>query len=472
MTTATEVASEVWELAGGSAGSIDALTFEGPPQVLPSVFDVTATATGVVGSALLAIAEFDSVRRGSDVLPVVVDSRHATWSFRDEKHVLVDGESPQVWADLSGYYATADGFVQIHANFPHHAARALEALGLPADASRQQVETNLARRHRLDVEDLIVGYDGICSALRSLDEWREHPHAKHLGATPPLARTARPVSDGANPSGPAAAEPRVGAPLDGVRVLDLTRILAGPVAARTMAAFGAEVLRVGADGLASHELSVALTSVGKRFTHIDLRSDAGRSVLLDLAASADVVLTAFRPGSLADLGIDNRALRAVRPDVVIAELSAFGSTGPWGGRRGFDSITQTASGIAHEGMLAAGTDSPTPLPCQLLDYASGYLLAAGVVRSLTDRLSSGAGFDIEVVLARTGRWLEAMGRVDGGLEVPIPTSADVADYQVERDSPFGRLKHMSQPGTIAGQSGSWTVGPERPGQSPPTWQPE
>lgn len=465
--SAIDVAAEVWALAGGASDVLQSLTIDGPAQVLPSVFEVTAAATGVVGAATLAIAEFDSARRGGEVQPVGVDSRHATWSFRDEKHVLVDGESPQVWADLSGYYATADGFVQIHANFPHHASRALEALGLAADASRQEVEASLASRQRLDVEDLIVRNDGICSAFRSLGEWQAHPHAVHLGSTSPLLRTVREV---VGEPGPIATPPGGAMPLAGIRVLDLTRILAGPVAARTMAAFGAEVLRVGAEGLASHELSVALTSVGKRFTHIDLRAESGRSVLLDLAALADVVLTAFRPGSLAQLGIDNDSLRAARPDLVIAELSAFGRSGPWGGRRGFDSITQTASGIAHEGMVAAGSDTPTPLPCQLLDYASGYLLATGIVRALTDRLASGAGSDIEVVLARTGRWLEAMGRVENGLDVPLPTAAEVAEFQVERDSPFGRLKHMSQPGTIGGQTGSWSEGPERPGQSPPTWQ--
>ena len=463
MSSASEVANEIWSLAGGEESALDSLALPGPEQVLPSAFPVTAVATGVVGAAVSAIAEFDSVRRGVTPAPVVVDSRHATWSFRDEKHVLVDGEAPQVWADLSGYYATADGFVQIHANFAHHAERALEALSLPSDAPRDLVEQTLATRSRFDVEDLIVANQGICSAFRSLAEWRVHPHAAHLGETPPLVRTERP---GSNSSATAPSGDR---PLSGLKVLDLTRILAGPVAARTMAAFGADVLRIGAVGLPSHELSVALTAVGKRFAHLDLRSTAGRDQLFQLASEADVVLLGFRPGSLASLGVDAASLRVARPDLIIAELSAFGATGPWGGRRGFDSITQTATGIAHEGMLASGAATPTPLPCQLLDYASGYLLATGIIRSLTDRLANGSGFDIEVVLARTGRWLESLGRVDDGFAVPMPTAGDVSAMQENRHTPFGHLRHMRQPGTIGGISGTWTRGPERPGQSPPAW---
>lgn len=474
MPSAFDVASEVWGLAGGGGsgddGLLDRLQIDGPSHVLPSVFEVTATATGVVAAALLAISEFDAVRRGdiSAAAEVVVDSRAATWSFRDEKYVQVGGEVPEVWADLSGYYATTDGFVQIHANFPHHADRALQALGLPADAKRDVVERDLAGRTRFEVEDLIVKNDGICSAFRSLTEWHEHPHSTHLASTPPLVCTERPTPGGSSKKLSASLS-SVSKPLAGIKVLDLTRILAGPVAARTMAAFGADVIRIGADDLPSHELSVALTSVGKRFAHIDLRSDQGRHTLFGLAADADVVLTGFRPGSLANLGVDNEALRQVRPDLIIAELSAFGVTGPWGGRRGFDSITQTASGIAHEGMLAAGAAAPLPLPCQLLDYATGYLLACGVVRSLSSRHSTGSGYNVEAVLARTGRWLEAMGRVEGGLDGELPTATDVAGYQEERESPFGVLRHMSQPGTIGGQAGNWTKGPERPGQSAPVW---
>ncbi len=475
---ASDIAAEVWALAGGNVASLESVVIDGPAHVLPSAFEVTAVATGVVAAATLAIAEFDSARRNREIAPVVVDSRHSTWSFRDEKHVQIDGETPQVWADLSGYYATSDGFVQIHANFPHHAARALDALGLPSDADREMVEAELFGRDRFEVEDLIVANNGICSAFRSLDEWRQHPHAVHLGSTPPLLRTERAARDHAERAvSQHVIDTMVSAdgsehndrPLAGVRVLDLTRILAGPVAARTMAAFGADVIRIGAEDLPSHELSVALTSVGKRFAHIDLRTEPGRETLMGLAASADVVLTGFRPGSLAALGVDQTSLRSARPDLVIAELSAFGATGPWGGRRGFDSITQTASGIAHEGMRASGGDAPTPLPCQLLDYASGYLLATGIVRSLTDRLSTGSGYDVEVVLARTGRWLEALGRVDHGLEVPLPSAADVAEFQQERPSPFGLLNHMSQPGSIGGLSGEWTKGPERPGQSEARW---
>lgn len=458
---AAEVAAHLWGLAGGESSHLDALSIDGPSRVLPSVFDVTAAASGAVGAALLGIAEFDAVRRGDRVAPVKVDTRHATMSFADERHVQVDGERPEVWADLSGYYETADGWLQIHANFPHHCTRALAALGLAPDSNRAAVEAELRGRTGEHSEQAIVDRGGVAAAFRSRQEWLDHPHGQHLGDAAPLIVTERHTS--LRVESPA----RAVHPLSGIRVLDLTRILAGPVAARTLAAFGADVIRIGADHLPVHELSVALTAVGKRFVHLDLRSESGRAKFFGLVASADVVLTGFRPDSLSRLGVSDAAIREARPDVVHARLSAFGSTGPWGGRRGFDSITQTASGIAHEGMLAAGADRPAPLPCQLLDYASGYLLALGIVRSLTRRLDTGSGYDIDVVLARTGRWLDGLGRVEGGLEVEGPI--DVADLQVQRATPFGRLTHMRQPGTIGGQSGVWSIGPERPGQSKPAW---
>ncbi len=464
MTNPHDVAADLWSLAGGEQAQLEALQVDGPAQVLPSVFDVTTAATASVAAAALAIAEFDAARRGTTTAAVHVDSRHATLSFRDEKHALIDGKAPEVWADLSGYYETSDGFVQIHANFAHHGERALGALGLAADATRPEVEAVLQGWSRFDAEAEIVANDGICSAFRSATEWAEHPHAKHLGDAPPVLRSAcgEPRHHDALETSPGGS-----LPLSGVRVLDLTRILAGPVAARTMAAFGADVIRVGADGLASHELSVALTSLGKRFAHIDLRAAEGRGLLFSLVAKADVVLTAFRPGSLGDLGVTPGALREANPSLVLAELSAFGKTGPWGGRRGFDSITQTASGIAHDGMLASNGETPSPLPCQLLDYASGYLLALGIVRSLTDRLSTGSGYEVEVVLARTGHWLRSLPRVESGADIALPD--DVADLQQTRPSPFGQLTHMRQPGTIGQLEGRWSRGPERPGQSEPRW---
>ncbi|MEE9417735.1 MAG: CoA transferase [Acidimicrobiales bacterium] len=459
-----DVAAELWGLAGGDPSQLDSLTIAGPRLVLPSVFAVTAAASGAVGAALLAIAEFAGARRGEGTAPVEVDSRHATLSFADERHVQVDGDRPAIWADLSGYYETSDGWLQIHANFVHHSSRALAGLGLGEDSTREMVEAELRSRTSVEAEQAIVANDGVASAFRSRQEWLEHPHGRHLANTSPLVITEHRGDSALRPQDDQQSSARL---LSGVRVLDLSRILAGPVAARTLAAFGADVIRLGAEHLPTHELSVALTAVGKRFAHLDLRQEQDRLRFFDLVTSADVVLTGFRPDSLEKLGVSDAAIRGAQPNIVHARLSAFGTTGPWGGRRGFDSITQTASGIAHEAMLAAGADRPTPLPCQLLDYASGYLLAAGIARSLTQRLTSGAGYDVDVVLARTGLWLDGLGRVEGGLEAKSPS--DVSDLQVDRDTPYGRLTHMRQPGTIGGQPGVWPIGPELPGQSQPTW---
>ena len=192
-----------------------------------------------------------------------------------------------------------------------------------------------------------------------------------------------------------------GAPLAGVRVLDLTRVIAGPVATRTLALLGADVLRVDPPDPAEIEWQHLDTGQGKRSAVLDLRDATGLRTAQDLLDAADVLVTGYRPGSIEALGL------RVPPGVVTGRVSAWGDTGPWAGRRGFDSIVQAASGIA----LLEGRDGvPGALPAQALDHASGYLLAAGIVDALRlrgDEVGRGDGVrrDVSVSLARTATWL-------------------------------------------------------------------
>jgi crotonobetainyl-CoA:carnitine CoA-transferase CaiB-like acyl-CoA transferase len=257
-------------------------------------------------------------------------------------------------------------------------------------------------------------------------------------------------------------------PLDGLRVLDLSRVLAGPVCGRLLAALGAEVLRVGAQHLPVIESILPDTNLGKRFTHLDFRTDEGKRRLWSLVESADVVIDGFRPGALAAAGFDRSRLWERSPGLVIVELSAYGADGPWGGRRGFDSLVQTASGIGWAGMEASGAEGPTPLPAQVLDHGTGWLAAFGALRALADCRRDGQGRVIDVALARTGAWLDGLGRIDD-LSLTGPTPQDVAELLDVLPSLDGPLSHIRLPGTIEGVPIGWSQTGSRPGEDPPTW---
>ncbi|MEN3539997.1 CoA transferase [Microbispora sp. ZYX-F-249] len=251
-------------------------------------------------------------------------------------------------------------------------------------------------------------------------------------------------------------------PLSGIRVLDLTRVIAGPVAARALAAYGADVLRVGAAHLPEVPGLVVETAFGKRSCHVDLRSQA--DTLRELVRQADVVVQAYRPGTLRARGFGPDDLAALRPGIVCVDISAYGGRGPWASRRGFDSLVQMACGIAHENGDGL---RPNPLPAQALDHGTGYLAAFGVVAALLRRAAEGGSWHVEVSLARTAAWLDELGRVDAeGVRQP-----PVDDLLATMDSPFGTLTYVRPPGAVNGTRPHWTSPPPRQGEHPASWAP-
>jgi crotonobetainyl-CoA:carnitine CoA-transferase CaiB-like acyl-CoA transferase len=251
-----------------------------------------------------------------------------------------------------------------------------------------------------------------------------------------------------------------------VRVLDLTRVIAGPVAARVLASHGADVLAVGAAHLAVIPALVIDTGFGKRSCHLDLRRPDERAALDRLAGEADVFLQGYRPGSLARRGFGADELARRHPGVVVVNVSAYGGVGPWGDRRGFDSLVQVVSGIAHTQADVAGVEGPLSLPAQALDHATGWLAALGTIQALRRRRSLGGSWAVDVSLARTAAWLDDLGRVDGGLDAADPGPDDIADLLQFTDSPFGRLTHVRAVGRLADRPVGWATPPAPPGTHP------
>lgn len=451
----------LWRALGHDPAALERVALTGTGPILPSSFAVADLAQASIAAATLAVAEVSAARTG-EPCAVTVDRAHACAAFRSERCFTVDGQPPaDPWDALAGVYRTGCGrWVRLHTNFPHHRA-GIEALLDGAD-TRERVAAALQGWSATAFEQAAADRGMLAFALRRFEEWDGHPQGQALAGRAPVTVTR--IGDAAPrplPDGPA--------PLTGLRVLDLSRVLAGPVAGRTLAAHGAEVMRIAAPHLPFIPSLVVDTGRGKRSAFVDLRTASGRAALGRLVDGADVFVDAYRPGALAAKGFGADALAARRPGIVVATLSAFGATGPWAGRRGFDSLVQAATGFNLAEAEAADQDRPRVLPCQALDHGAGYLLAYGIATALLRRAETGGSWRVEVSLAGVGHWLRQLGRVADGLATPDPGRDAVTGFLETTDSGFGRLEAIAHPGRIAGGR-SADVRPTVPlGTDPPHW---
>ncbi len=393
---------------------------------LASPFPVDALAQASVAAAAGAAAQL----HGTPVPEI--DAARVGSSFRADQLLRIDGEAPGGFALLSGFWRAADGWVRTHANYAHHRHRLLAALGLPDDGEGPDgLAGAVAERSAVEVEDVVTAADGIAVAVRDRTTWSSSAPGRAVAAEPlvTIRRTEVPT-------------PGVGTR---IRVLDLTRVIAGPVATRTLALAGADVLRVDPPHLPELPAQQVDTGLGKRTTVLD----AADPRLRELADTADVVVTGYRPGALDRFGLAPEDLLERRPELVVVRLDAWGWTGPWAGRRGFDSIVQAASGIAAA--CARDDGRPGALPAQALDHATGYLAAASALLGLAERATRGGSIR-ELALARTAEWLwahpdlateappvEPVRQALGRVEVPPPVFGDgwvEPAHQIGADEPF------------------------------------
>ena len=449
---------DLWLGTGGAAQALEAVTLTGAEPALPSSFAVGTAAQAAMAASALASAEVGRVRSGVRQ-QVAVDMRHAAIEFRSERYLRVAGAPlPDPWDRIAGLYRCGDGgWVRIHTNFPHHRDGVLALLRCAHD--RADVQRALAAWRALDFEARAAEAGLVVAALRSFDEWDAHPQGVADATLPTLTVERIEPADGA-PAPPRALGvigPRDPV-LSGLRVLDLTRIIAGPVAGRALAAQGADVLMITAAHLPSIETTVIDTGRGKRSAHLDLRDAGGRDALEALVRGADLFVQGYRPGAIDAFGLTPQRLARLRPGIVVGSIAAYGHTGPWAGRRGFDSLVQTAAGLnAAEAAAAGRPDEPRALPAQALDHASGYLLACGLQLALCRRATEGGSWHVRVALSRTARWLRSLGRVPHGLSAPDPRLADVADLLETSDSPFGQLSAVSHGARLAMSPPRWRL---------------
>ncbi|WP_327362523.1 CoA transferase [Streptomyces sp. NBC_01296] len=445
---------QAWGALGGADELAGRVAYRGAGGLGEGPLPVRELARATVGACALAAAELAAVRAGGaadEVEPLVVDEGAVATAFVSERHLRVAGREPVNFAPLSGFWRAADGWVRTHANYPHHRDALVRALGLPS-ATPEALRAAVAGRGAVEVQELAYGEGGLAVAV-----------AHGYGDPQPLVEVQE--SGGAGRAGrelgPAAL------PAAGVRVLDLTRVIAGPVATRTLGLLGADVLRIDSPRLPESDDAYADTGFGKRSALLDLADAGERAVFEGLLAGADVVVTGYRPGALERYGLGADELLERRPGLVVAQLCAWGWQGPWAGRRGFDSLVQAGYGVAAAygdgaGGAAGAPGAPGVLPAQALDHGTGYLVAAGVLRAL----AAGGGRSLRFSLAGTASWLvrevPADGRAGASGE---PYAAE--PWLREVDSGYGALRCAGSPLPF----GQWGRGPSRWGTDQAQWLP-
>lgn len=434
------------------------------PAALAAPLAVAGCATAAVSMCLTAAADLARARTGRRP-PVALDTAHVAAAVRGEALLRgPDGRGVDGFAPLSRLWPAADGWVRTHANYPWHLAALLAALNLSTDADTDtdtdaaEVAGVIASRPALTVERQVYAQGGLAVAARHPDAWpagsgEAGALVRHAPLGAPTARAGALVR--------AAAQRCAGRvlPAAGIRVLDLTRVIAGPVGTRMLGALGADVLRVDDPTRPELPLHAVDGVVGKASTVLDARTPAGLETLHHLLDTADVLVTGYRPGAVRRLGLDPDQVADRHPGTIVVTLSAWGTTGPWGARRGFDSLVQVATGIGW--LTRDATGRPGALPCQLLDHATGYLAAAGALAALTTRETTGVATHVEVSLARTARWL---------LETPVdpspPADTPTAPFLV----PLGAgWTGVSPPGTVDGTPLVWPHLPPAYAAAPATW---
>ncbi len=433
---------------------------------LRSKLPVEAVALAAVGTALRAASALGQ-QRGAAAAEATLDRAQIAAAVLSERHFRVGGQPAGAsFAPLSRFWATADGWIRTHGNYPWHRLALLSALSLPttladtdADAMVEAVASAAAERQAADIEDRAFASGGVAAALRTSEGWQSHPQGRAVTGELLISHRV---------AGPAPPRPRDPAPLpmSGIRVLDLTRVIAGPVCTRYLGALGADVLRLdppdrpdGAPGAAAD------TILGKRSAFLNLASPAARARLHHLLDGADVVVHGYRPGALDRFGLGAGDIAARHAGLVVVHLNAWGHDGPWSGRRGFDSIVQAACGIAT--VESPDGTAPGVLPCQLLDHGTGYLAAAAVLDGLRRQSVSGGTIIRSLSLARTAAWLARTQPEFGHGQQAGHSKSE--GWTVELESPTGSISAVAPPGGLDGKPLRWPGPPGGYGTDTPGW---
>lgn len=440
-----------------------------------SSFKVGHLAQSSIASSGLVAALIYAHRHAGDVPNVTVSREHAVIEFHSEQLYQLDNKkSKPPWGTIGGIHETADGHVRVHDSFPHHHEAALKLVGCGPTASKQEFVQALKSHRAEAVEDAAVNTGAVIFRLRSFAEWDQTPQAEAVPGFPiKLTKIAN-----SEPHSPIASSKKEKC-LSGIRVLELSRVIAAPVAGRTLAAHGADVLWITSPNLPSLPALDIDTSRGKRTAHLDLNDDKDLDRVLELMVDADVVLQSYRPGSLAKRGLSLNHIQQRRKNqrpLVWANLSAWGDEGPWANRRGFDSIVQTASGMnVSEAEHYGNGAKALPMPCQALDHGAGHLLATGIMAALYKQMTEGGSYQVDVSLAGVMNYLRSLGQYEERSGFEHKLYKDITDVPTDmretRNCAFGKLEAIKHSVQIDGVEVGWEEMPKPLGSDEAVWLP-
>ena len=438
----------------------------GTDPVLPTSFKITETSTAALSAVGLAINDLWEIRTGKRQ-DIAINSRQATASLRSGKYMDMDTAPVSTERNpVMGVYPAQNGrWSYLHCNFPNHRAAALKVLGVAED--KEEVRRAVSQWDALELEEAIIAAKGAGGMVRSMEEWGNHPQAAAIRSLP-LMEIIK-IADS-----PPETLPEGGRPLSGVRVLDLTRVLAGPTCARTMAEHGADVLKITASHLPNIGYQEYDTGHGKLSANLDLRDNGDLETLHGLIRDTDIFSQGYRPGTLGDRGLSPESLAKIRPGIIYISLSAFSHLGPWSSRRGFDTVVQTVSGITdRQGRLFPGAEAgPQFYPVSAIDYLTGYLMAFGGLVALARRAREGGSWLVRISLAQTGRWLVDQGQVPETAINGVPSEfsdSEIKQWSTSSETPVGKLGHLSPVLELSETRAHWARPSVPLGYNDPIW---
>ncbi|KAL7755343.1 hypothetical protein ACKLNR_015100 [Fusarium oxysporum f. sp. zingiberi] len=470
----TDVLKEVWTGLGLPKTSLTAVRLpgkEGP--ALPSSFKIGILGQASIGLSALAAAQVHALRNKTPLPTVTVPLEHAVVEYKCERLYTVSNElaSPSGGA-IGGLHKTSDGYVRIHDGFPNHVQGTLDLLGLKAGATRDQVSQQTADWASIDLENCGTAEGKVAIyALRSYRQWDKLPQSRAISNFPISIKQVSQLS----PIGlPSRMQPGNLKCLQGLRVVEMSRVIAAPLCGKTLAAHGAEVIWVTSPTLPDLPRVDREFGRGKKTVQLDIHKSEDRKQLLNLLKDCDVFVQGYRPGSLASYGLSQDELRKINPTIIVANMSAFGPEGPWSGRRGFDSLVQTCSGMnVSEAQHAGKGEAARPTPCQALDHSGGYMLAVGVMAAVYHRAVNGGSWRVDVSLAGMMKYLRSLGQYPGasGFEAKDFEKPDDVpeDYFEIQETGFGTMKSIRHSATIEGLEVGWDIMPKPLGSDKPAW---
>ena len=440
----------------------------GSDPILPTPFRIGETSAATLAAVGLAASDLWALRTGRRQ-QIGVDTRQATASLRSGHYLKLDGVpvSPAPHGVMGIYPAKNGRWSYLHCNFPNHREAALKVLGVPED--REAVAKAVTQWDALELEEAIIAAKGAGGMVRTMEEWAQHPQGRAVAALP-LMEILKIGDSAPEPL------PEGDRPLSGIRVLDLTRVIAGPTCARTLAEHGADVLKITAAHLPSLGRQEYDTGHGKLSAYLDLRDEKDREVLRGLVRECAVFSQGYRPGTIAGRGFSPEALAEMRPGIVAVSLSAFGHEGPWSSRRGFDTVIQTVSGITHrQGELFPGArPGPQFYPVSAIDFLTGYLMAFGAMVALARRTREGGSWHVRISLAQVGRWLVERGQVPEAELKDVAkefTAAELDRWAIVSKTPMGTLQHLGPVLRLSETPPRWARPTVPLGHHQPVWPP-